>query len=339
MRYREVIIFGITRIVASVALTLAALGGAAGADPLQVTARPIERFSLGSDQTTFGSLTFIGGLELSSPDRRFGGLSGIAIMDGGSKALAVGDRGYLVEMTFRHDGARLIGISGASILPLARRRGSRSGLTDAEDIALDPNNLKRAVIPVESDPAWPLIAIDLDDPSATPEVLGVPAPVKRLRRNQQLESAAFFQADSRYAATLLVIAERSDYRRDDKVDAWILGHGHFTIRRRDGFDITSARFLPGGDLMLLERYYSSGFEIRMRLRRIAGDRIFPGSEVDGDVLLDAGFSQQIDNMEGLDVHTDNRGQTILTLVSDDNLNILQRTLILQFLIAENDSGG
>ncbi len=330
--------FGITRIVASMALTLAALGGSAGADPLQITAQPIERFSRFSDQAAFGSLTFIGGLELSSRDRRFGGLSGIAIIDGGRKAIAVGDRGYLVEMTLRHEGAQLVGISDASILPLARRRGSRSGLTDAEDIALDPNNMKRAVIPVESDPAWLLIAIDLNDPSAVPEVLGVPAPVKRLPLNQQLESAAFFPADSRYAAALLVIAERSDYRRDEKIDAWILGHGHFTIRRRDGFDITSARFLPGGDLMLLERYYQSGFDIQMRLRRIAKERIFPGSEADGDILLDAGISQQIDNMVGLDLHTDDRGRTILTLVSDDNLNILQRTLILQFLITENDSG-
>ena len=66
MQYREVMTFGITRIVALVALTLAALG--AGADPLQVTARPIERFFLGSDQTASDSLTFIGGLELSSPD-------------------------------------------------------------------------------------------------------------------------------------------------------------------------------------------------------------------------------------------------------------------------------
>ena len=36
MRYREVMTFGITRIDASVGLKLAAIGGAAGADPLQV---------------------------------------------------------------------------------------------------------------------------------------------------------------------------------------------------------------------------------------------------------------------------------------------------------------
>ncbi len=163
--------------------------------------------------------------------------------------------------------------------------------------------------------------------------------MKRLPLNPQLASAAFFTADSRYAAPLLVIAERSDYRRDEKIDAWILGHGHFTIRRGDGFDITSARFLPGSDLMLLERFCQSGFDIQMRLRRIAGDQIFLGSEADGDMLLDAGISRQIDNMVGLDVHTDDRGRTILTLVSDDNLNILQRTVILQFRITENDSGG
>ncbi len=103
--------------------------------------------------------------------------------------------------------------------------------------------------------------------------------------------------------------------------------------RRDEFDISSARFLPDGDLMLLERRYAPVWGIGMRLRRIPGDTIKVGARLDGEVLLDAGMTDQIDNMEGLAVSKDEDGRTILTLVSDDNHSVLQRTLILQFALA------
>lgn len=72
----------------------------------------------------------------------------------------------------------------------------------------------------------------------------------------------------------------------------------------------------------------------MRLRRIAGDQIRPGATLDGAVLLEAGLWQQIDNMEGLAVHRDARGRTIITMVSDDNGSVLQRTLLLQFVLVD-----
>ena len=102
--------------------------------------------------------------------------------------------------------------------------------------------------------------------------------------------------------------------------------------RRDDFDISSARFLPDGDLILLERRFSLSAGIAMRLRRIPGDTIKVGARLDGAIILDAGMTSQIDNMEGLAVSQDEEGRTILTLVSDDNYNILQRTLILQFAL-------
>ena len=39
-------------------------------------------------------------------------------------------------------------------------------------------------------------------------------------------------------------------------------------------------------------------------------------------------------MEGLAAHTDAKGATVLTLISDDNFNsYLQRTILLQFALA------
>ena len=42
------------------------------------------------------------------------------------------------------------------------------------------------------------------------------------------------------------------------------------------------------------------------------------------------MSSQIDNMEGIAVHRNGEGETIVTLVSDNNFSFLQRNLILQF---------
>jgi len=41
---------------------------------------------------------------------------------------------------------------------------------------------------------------------------------------------------------------------------------------------------------------------------------------------------EIDNMEGLAVHRNAKGETILTLISDDNFSSFQRTLLLQFAL-------
>ena len=45
------------------------------------------------------------------------------------------------------------------------------------------------------------------------------------------------------------------------------------------------------------------------------------------------MNAEIDNMEGLAVHTNAAGEIIVTMISDDNFNKgLQRTLLLQFAL-------
>ena len=46
------------------------------------------------------------------------------------------------------------------------------------------------------------------------------------------------------------------------------------------------------------------------------------------------MGQQIDNMEALSVHRTADGALVLTLISDDNFSQLQRTLLLQFTLAD-----
>jgi hypothetical protein len=92
--------------------------------------------------------------------------------------------------------------------------------------------------------------------------------------------------------------------------------------------------LPAGDLLLLERKFSWTSGLAVRIRRIALGEIKPGALVDGPILFEADLGYEIDNMEGLSVHRNAGGEIVLTLVSDDNFSMIQRTLLLQFTLAE-----
>jgi hypothetical protein len=107
------------------------------------------------------------------------------------------------------------------------------------------------------------------------------------------------------------------------------------VKRGDDFDVTDATLTPDGKLILLERHFSLARGPAMRIRRIDLAAIKPGAVVDGEILLTADFGYEIDNMEAISAHRNAGGETILTVMSDDNFNpLLQRTILLRFAIVE-----
>jgi hypothetical protein len=50
------------------------------------------------------------------------------------------------------------------------------------------------------------------------------------------------------------------------------------------------------------------------------------------VIFEADSGYQIDNMEGLSVHRGAAGETIVSMISDDNFSTLQRTVLLEFTL-------
>jgi hypothetical protein len=70
----------------------------------------------------------------------------------------------------------------------------------------------------------------------------------------------------------------------------------------------------------------------MRIRRLPVSAIKEGALVDGKILIDVDLAYQIDNMEGIAVHRNAQGETVITLVSDDNFSVIQRNLLLQFVL-------
>jgi len=87
-------------------------------------------------------------------------------------------------------------------------------------------------------------------------------------------------------------------------------------------------------VLLLERKFAWLGGVGIRIRRIAAAAIRPGATVDGPSIFDADLGQEIDNFEGLDVYVTAAGETVLTLISDDNFLPIQRTLLMQFTLID-----
>ena len=173
-----------------------------------------------------------------------------------------------------------------------------------------------------------------DGLAARGEPIPVPDSFKTLKFNKSLECLAMPAKGSALAGTLIAVTERSlDAQGNHR--AYLLDGARaetFSVRRSDDFDVSDCVILPPDSLLLLERSYSPARGVAMRIRRIALAAIKPGALVDGKELIAADLGFQIDNMEGIAVHRNAAGETILTLVSDDNFSVLQRSLLLQFAL-------
>lgn len=307
--------------------------------PVTVTAKPIESFSLVEPgRVRFGALEFLGGLVLTANDERFGGLSAIRFLDDEEQFLAITDRGRWLRGRLILDGRRPVGIEKATIAAMLDGGGAAlsSGPSfDTEALALGESG----DVYVGIERVHRVVRYDFAKRNffSLARNLEVPRGLRNLPSNRGIEGLVFVPRDRPLGGSLLAFSERA-LDRNGNIRAFILGGptpGEFTVRRTNDFDITDAALIPGGGVLILERYFSWLRGIGMRIRLIPLADIRPGATVDGTVLIEAGNSHQIDNMEGLAAHRNAAGETILTIVSDDNFSRLQRTLLLRFALIED----
>ncbi|MFO1147037.1 MAG: esterase-like activity of phytase family protein [Alsobacter sp.] len=301
---------------------------------IAVVSRPFRRFSpIAGDRTRFGELDFVGGVELSSADKRFGGWSGLWIGPEG-RLLSVSDHGSWLSARLVVDDGRPVGLADTLLAPILGPDGRPVASTrrfDTESLALAGGV---AYVGVERVHEVLRFAIGQDGLGAAGQVVPAPASIKQLPANRSLEAVGVVPAGP-LAGRLIAIAERSDPGEDTPTRGFVLtgGFAEFSVARNDGYDISDLAFLPGGDMLLLERRFQIFTGIRMRVRRIAAGSIRPGALLDGPSLIEAGVTTAIDNMEGLAVHRGPGGETLLTMISDDNFSSLQKTVLLQFRLA------
>ena len=159
---------------------------------------------------------------------------------------------------------------------------------------------------------------------------------KKLPYNKGLEALVMVPKGLPLAGTLIAISERG-LDADGNLIAFLIGGpdpGQFSVRRTGNFDVSDAVLLRSGDLLVLERKFSLLEGVGIRIRQIPLASLAPGAVVDGPSIFDADLGEEIDNMEGIDAHVTPDGDTVLTMVSDDNFSMIQRTLLLQFALVE-----
>jgi hypothetical protein len=321
------------------ALLTFSLPASAQPDPsakIEVRARPITAFEPGDPQRTrFGALTFRGGLELTSPHPHFGGLSAIRLEADGARFLSVSDKGHWLRGRIVYDGKRPVSIADAEMAPVLGHDGkplAARGWYDTEALARDGDTVWLGIERVNR-----IVRLDVgrDGLSARAQPVPIPPGIAKLPHNKGLECLEFVPAGLPLARTLIAISERG---LDDagNIKGFLLQgsqRSEFSVRRIGDFDVTDCAVTPKGDLLVLERSFSRLRGAGMRIRRVPLASLTPGATVDGPALIEADMGYQIDNMEGLSVHRD-AGALVLTLISDDNFSMIQRTLLLQFTLDE-----
>jgi hypothetical protein len=306
--------------------------------PIEITSRPITTFSKTSNEKRFGRLEFRGGLVLSSTEKDFGGLSGIAIEPDGKRFLAIADQGHWLSGELAYNGHAPTGIVRARMGPILATNGRelvRKRDADSEAVALLEGNLTRGTVLIAFERyhrigRFPIVDGILQRPAGYLKM-----PQERMSGNKGLEAMTVMTGGP-YKGMVVAMSERLIDRGGNHTGwIWIGGEPkRFNLTDVDGFDLTDLASLPDGSLLILERRFRWTEGVKLQLRLLKPTEFEPGKIAHGEILLSTDMTAEIDNVEGLSVHRDGRGDTILTMISDDNFNsFLQRTQLLQFKLS------
>lgn len=308
---------------------------------IEITARPIAHFDRSLPNTTrFGDLAFRGGLALSSPHSDFGGWSGLVMEADGSSLLAVSDAGAWCSAEVSYQSGRPAALVSANLGWLSALSGEPledKREQDAEAATLLEGSLRHGTLLIGFERLHRIGRFRVRDrvPQVPSGYIRLPAEARRMQRNQGLEAIAVLQSGA-LRGSVVAFAERLT-RGSGYHTGWVWVGGvprRFQLRDIDGFDITDAAALPDGGLLVLERHFRWTSGVKMRVRRLDAKEIVPGARITGRVLVEADSRHDIDNMEGIAVHRGASGESIVSIISDDNFNrFLQRTILLQFALA------
>ncbi|MGL4242979.1 MAG: esterase-like activity of phytase family protein, partial [Beijerinckiaceae bacterium] len=330
-------------IAAALVVALAVMAGQGGAsgqrhmtpEPVAVTAYAIPHLRIGDPAATrFGPLEYVGGFEMRGRHPNFGGISAIRVEPDGQRFLAVTDTGDWVHGRIVYAAGKPVGLAEVTIAPVLTSDGRRAkdlGLWDAESIARDGDQV---FVGIEREHA--VLAFDLKDGGLRARGKSVPLPpfVQRWWSNRGIEAMGVMPAGGPYAGRLIGLSERSG-ETEEPSEGFVMNRDgsepfRFAIRRADGFDTTAHDFLPNGDLVILERFFTPRRGVAMRLKRVRTADIRPDAVLAAETLLTLDNAHHIDNMEALSIHRGPDGAKVFRIVSDDTFSIAQRSLLLQF---------
>lgn len=312
------------------ALAMLTAGMPALADAIEVRAIPVPLNAANPAQTVVGKLTYRGGVELVSPSDRFGGFSALGLSSDGARMVSLTDEGNRLDahLVYGPDGD-LQGVKNTEIFTLTGPGGlplMDKPLSDAE--AMAPGVDGEIIVAFErAHRIWAY------PPNQTePKALPLPEEMRKAPANSGIEALTLLDDGSLFAIS-------EGLGRNGANLAWISNPRGWSVliyKTEDNYRPTGAATLPGGDVVVVERYFTPREGVRARIRRIQASAIRAGAEISGELLADIRDPLTVDNFEGIEAVRGAKGETLLFLISDNNFNRFspQRTLLMMFELTE-----
>jgi len=309
------------KLCVAVAMWLVALSAAAS----QYKVTPIVLDEENAHRIAVGHLIWRGGFSITGTDNRFGGLSALHVTPDGQRIHAVTDRGNWVTATLTYQENDLSGMQNIAITPLLDVNGKplKGRLRDSESLAISDS----LVISFErKHRLWRYR-------KRTGGYPGLPTPIKTPAGFYQLSDNGGIEAMTRMCnGRLLVLAEKAFDQRSSIV-GWVQtssGWLSFRYQTKAALRPTGSVTLPNCDIAVVERSFSAVSGLKIRLTRLRSAEIQPTKLVSPEELAYLSYPLNIDNFEGIAARLSKNGKTLIYLVSDDNFNSEQRTLLVMF---------
>ena len=285
----------------------------------------INLFPTDLENISLNKLKFVSGIEIKSNHPDFGGLSGIIINEDKS-LIVVGDRGIWLTGKIKIDEkGKLVKIINGRLGHLKDNKNNPlykhgKSYTDAESI--EPYNNKFVVSFERKHRILIFNNIFLHS-----EIFYDRIKYLDLPDNGGIEAMAPLKNNS------IFLLSENLIHPDDKIAGYLLSDNKLKkvyVKKNGSFKPTDMSSLPDGNILLLERSFSPVRGVSARISVIKYEDLKPNSVILPFTLDTLKPPMVVDNFEGISFLKLNDGGYYIFILSDDNFNFLQKTLLYQF---------
>ncbi len=270
---------------------------------------------------TVGELTYVSGWVLTAENKNFGGFSSMLVAPDARSLIALSDKGDWLTASLNLD--QKTPLTKGLLYPF------EEGAHAKEDGTYDAESLVRTQTG---------FLVGLEQHHRILEVEAVGGKNQLAPYNGTVDLSVLSGNGGLEAMTLLPNGKLlmfAEHGLDQKgtLPVWISDKKTATVRRFQppkNYSPTDAASLPNGDVLLLMRHFSTFDGVSAKVMHISASEIASQNVIKGRELAHLAPPYAVDNMEALDIQPLENGKVRLFMMSDDNFNIAQETLLLVF---------
>ena len=271
------------------------------------------------------NLEYVSGLELNSNHEDFGGLSGLIIEDN-NNFTTIGDQGiWMTGQLILNNNDELTSISNAKLGYLKSEKNIylvQSGklFTDAEAVELFNGKL---IVSFERNHR----ILSYEKIEGVAQLFYDKIKLLDLPNNGGIEAMTSLKDNS------LIFISEDLVDSNDRIVGFRLYENKLSkifVKKNGSFKPTDLSVLPSGDILMLERSFTPIKGAKARISLIKYQDIIESPLITPIYIDTISPPMIVDNFEGISSIKSNSGGYFIFILSDDNFNFLQKTILLQF---------